>query len=240
MAPKKYYNIDDLNDQGIVNDPQGIYHTQQPLTFEKVWQMFQEIGKMMQESDKKFQEYREERREASREYREERREASRETTKKFDEVSKKFRETDKRIKEAFELFTGQWGKLIESLVEGDLPRVMQERGIMVKRTVERAKSDDGKGYEFDIIALNGDVCVVVEVKTTLRPDDVNDFLHKLNDFRELMPEYAGKDRVLGAVAYIRVNSNSDKMAEKNGLFTIRATGKSATIVNAEDFEPKQF
>ncbi len=32
--------------------------------------------------------------------------------------------------------------------------------------------------------------------------------------------------------------NSDMMAEKNGLFTIRATGKSAKIVNAEDFEPK--
>jgi hypothetical protein len=45
---------------------------------------------------------------------------------------------------------------------------------------------------------------------------------------------------MGAVAYIRVNSNSDKMAEKNGLFTIRATGKSAKTVNAEDFEPKQF
>ncbi len=222
MKPKKYHNIDDLNDQGIVNDDPGVYHTQEPLTFEKVWLMFQENSKIFQE------------------YREERREASRETTKKFDEVSKKFRETDKKIKEAFELFTGQWGKLVESLVEGDLPRVMQERGIMVKRTVERARSEDDKGYEFDIIAVNCDVCVVVEVKTTLRPDDVNDFLHKLNDFRELMPEYAGKDRVIGAVAYIRVNSNSDKMAEKNGLFTIRATGKSATIVNATDFEPKQF
>lgn len=34
----------------------------------------------------------------------------------------KFKETDKRIKEGFELFEGQWGKLIESLVEGDLIR----------------------------------------------------------------------------------------------------------------------
>jgi hypothetical protein len=233
MAPKKYHNIDDQNDPGSVNDPQGIYHTQQPLTFEKVWLMFQEIGKMMQESDKKFQEYREERREASREYREEMREASLQTTKKF-------RETDKRIKEAFDLFTGQWGKLVESLVEGDLPRVLQERGITVKRTVERAKSEDDKGYEFDIIAVNCNVCVVVEVKTTLRQDDITHFLNKLKNFRKLMPEYENKTHVMGAVAYIRVNSNSDKMAEKNGLFTIRATGKSAKIVNAEDFEPKQF
>ena len=226
MKAKKYKEINDTNDEFIARDNEGVYHTPQPLSFEHVWQMFKE-------SDKKFQEYREENREAFRTSREQMLEASRAT-------DKKFRETDKKIKQAFELFTGQCGKLIESLVEGDLPHVMQERGIMIKRTVERAKSDDDNGYEFDIIAVNGDVCVVVEVKTTLRPDDVTHFLNKLKHFREWMPEYANKDRILGAVAYIRINSNSDKMAEKNGLFNIRATGKSAKIVNTEDFEPKQF
>jgi hypothetical protein len=215
VAMKDYDNPDDQHDHHALNEPTGVYHTQGPLSFEKVWQMFQE-------------------------YRQEMREASLKTDKMFHETTKKFRETDKKIKEAFELFTGQWGRLVESLVEGDLPRVMQERGIMIKRTVERAKSEDDNGYEFDIIAVNGDVCVVVEVKTTLRPDDITYFLNKLKHFREWMPEYANKDRIFGAMAYIRVNSNSDKMAEKNGLFTIRATGKSARIVNTEDFQPKKF
>ncbi len=198
-----------------VNEPGGVYQQHDPPTFEKVWLMFQESDRKWQETERYLKE-------------------------KSLETDKKFRETDKKIKKAFDLFTSQWGRLVESLVEGDLPRVMQERGIMVKRTVERAKSDDDKGYEFDIIAVNGDICVVVEVKTTLRPDDITEFLRKLRHFREWMPEYAGKERILGAVAYIRIHSNSDKMAEKNGLFTIRATGKSAKIVNPEDFEPKTF
>ncbi len=202
-------------DAGHVSEPGAVYQPQGPLTFEKVWLMFQE-------TDKKFQEYREERQKASQ------------------ETEKRFRETDKKIKKAFDLFTGQWGRLVESLVEGDLPRVMQERGIMIKRTVERAKSDDDKGHEYDIIAVNGDVCVAVEVKTTLRPEDITHFLNKLKHFRQWMPEYANKNRVLGAVAYIRVDSNSDKMAEKFGLFTIRATGKSAKIVNTENFKPTEF
>ncbi len=215
MNTKDYDNINDENDTGRVNDTPGVYQSQPPLTFEKVWLLFQE-------SDKKFQEYREEMREASR------------------ETTKKFRETDKRIKEAFNLFTGQWGRLVESLVEGDLPRVLQERGIMVTQTIERVKSLNDRAYEFDIIALNGDVCVVVEVKTTLRPDDVKRFLHKLDHFREWFPRFASTDRVLGAVAYLRIDAESDRMAEKNGLFTIRATGKSAKIVNNKDFEPKTF
>ncbi len=197
MEPKDNDNLDDLNDPGTVSDSPGAYQAQQPLTFEKVWQMFQE-------TDKKFQ------------------------------------ETDKKIKEAFNLFTGQWGRLIESLVEGDLPRVLQERGIMVTQTVERVKSINDRTYEFDIIALNGDVCVVVEVKTTLRPGDVKRFLHKLNHFREWLPRFANTDRVLGAVAYLRAEAESDMMAENKGLFTIRATGKSAKIVNSESFEPKHF
>ncbi len=178
-----------------VNEPYGTY--QQPLNFEKVWQMFQE-------------------------------------------TDKRFRETDKKIKEAMNLFTCQWGRLIESLVEGDLPRVMQERGIMIKRTVERAKSEDENGYEFDIIAVDGDVCLVVEVKTTLRPDDVTYFLSKLRHFRNWVPEYGIYKRVLGAVAYLRTSADSHKMAQRQGLFTIRATGKSARIVNPAGFEPRGF
>ena len=233
MTTKDSNNLDDQNDHNALNEPTGVYHTQGPLSFEHVWQMFQE-------SDKMFQKYREENREAFRASREQMREAFNKTDQEFKEITKKFRETDKKIKEAFELFTGQWGRLVESLVEGDLPRVMQERGVMVTQTIQRAKSLNDKAYEFDILALNGNVCVVVEVKTTLRPKDVEHFLFKLKHFREWMPGFAAIDRVLGAVAYLRVNSNSDKMAEKNGLFTIRATGKSAKIVNTEDFQPQQF
>ncbi len=206
-------------DPGNVNDPGGVYQPHDPPTFEKVWLMFQETERFLKEKSLETERI------------------MKEQSRKTDQ---KFRETDKKIKMAFDLFSTQWGRLVESLVEGDLPRVLQERGIMVTQTSERVKSLTDKAYEFDILALNGDVCVVVEVKTTLRPDDVDHFLYKLNHFREWMPRFASTDRVLGAVAYIRVDSNSDKMAEKNGLFTIRATGKSAKIVNPANFEPKEF
>ena len=211
---------DDTNDPGMVNDD-GMYPQQQPLNFDKVWQMFQETDKKFQETDRLFKEQ------------------SSELSRKFQETDKQMKETDKKLKKAIDLFTCQWGRLVESLVEGDLPRVLRERGIEIKRTVERAKSED-HGREFDIIAVDGDVCVVVEVKTTLRSDDVAHFINTIKHFREWMPEYAYKKRVLGAVAYLHTTSSSEVMAQKKGLFTIRATGKSARIVNPPDFEPKEF
>ncbi len=64
-----------------------------------------------------------------------------ETDKKFQETDKQLRETDKKIKELSNLFTSQWGKLVESLVEGDLVNVLNKRGVRVERTIQRVKGN---------------------------------------------------------------------------------------------------
>ena len=65
--------------------------------------------------------------------------SQKETDNKFKETDIKFKETDKRIKAAFDLFEGQWGKLMESLVEGDLIKLLQAKGINVHDTSMRRK-----------------------------------------------------------------------------------------------------
>ncbi|MCH8555891.1 MAG: hypothetical protein LAT76_12090, partial [Schleiferiaceae bacterium] len=163
-----------------------------------------------------------------------------ETDKQFKETDKQFKETDKRIKKLNDLFTSQWGKLIESLVEGDLIALLNAKGIMVERTQERVKgSHRGNPYEFDIIASNGVAVVVVEVKTTLRPNDVKHFKAKLAQVKTLISDYEHKT-IYGAMAYLKADAGSAAMAENQGLFIIKATGSSASIANSADFEPKAF
>jgi Holliday junction resolvase len=167
-----------------------------------------------------------------------------ETDKKFQEservLTERFKETDKKINELTYLFTSHWGKLVESLVEGDLIRLLNERGIKVQRTLTNVDGVyQGKNFEFDIIAINGETIVIVEVKTTLRPNDVKKFVAKLKDAKIWMPEYKNM-QVLGAMAYIKVQGGSRTMAIKKGLFVIRATGNSASIVNENNFKPHLF
>jgi len=158
----------------------------------------------------------------------------------FKETDKQFKETDKKIKELTALFTSHWGKLVESLVEGDLVKVLNQRGILVERTLQRVKGfRDGKNFEYDIIAINGTEIVIVEVKTTLRVDDVNDFHEKLWKAKVNMPEYADK-KIYGGLAFITADSSSDRMSEKLGFFVIKATGNSSSIINPPDFKPKAF
>ena len=163
-----------------------------------------------------------------------------ETDRRMKETARGLKETDKQIKKTEALFNSQWGRLMESLVEGDLLSILQEKGINAFRTYknveQRGTSDD---YEYDIVAANGEEIVVVEVKTTLRVKDVRDFLISLRKFTSRMKEYQGKT-VYGAVAWLQAHEEAEVYAAKQGLFVIRATGSSASMVNREDFKPQVF
>ena len=156
-----------------------------------------------------------------------------EQMKKTDEQMKK---TDIRINTMIGDFGNRWGKLGENLVKGNLAKRLKERGIKVERVITNAKH---KSSEFDIIAINGKEVVVVEVKATLDPSDVNEFKDDIEQFKVWWPEFKDKT-IYGAMAFlIRANKQADNLAQKQGFFVISATG-DVIIQNKEDFKPKVF
>ena len=162
------------------------------------------------------------------------------TDAKFKDTDARFKETDKRIQKAFDYFESQWGKLMESLVEGDLVNILRKRNIKVTDTSMRRKGHhEGQNYEFDIIAHNGDEIVIVEVKTTLKVSDVKNFVSKLKNAKIWMEEYKNHT-IYGAIAYLKADAGSEIFAENQKLFVIKATGDSASIINSPDFIPAKF
>jgi Holliday junction resolvase-like predicted endonuclease len=227
------------------------------LTFEKVWTMFQESDKKMekifqeierqskdtdkkfQDTDKKFQDTDKKFQDTDRKFQDTDKKFQ-DTDKKFLETDKLFKESDKKLKKLETLFISQWGKLMESLVEGDLIPLLQARGIKVDQTTQRTtKIYNSFPFEIDIIAMNGEEVVFVEVKTTLFPKHVEHFLEKMNVIQDVFPHYKGK-KIYGAMAYLRQESEAAMYAMKQGLYVIRATGKSASIINTTDFTAKLF
>jgi hypothetical protein len=197
--------------------PQTAQHSDK-LDFDKVWLMFQDTDRRMKETDRQMKE----------------------TDRQMKETDRQMKETDKKIKQLERLFTGQWGKLIESLVEGDLLNLLNKRNINVNLLSTRVRGIyEGRQFEFDIIAENGEEIVVVEVKTTLKPADVKDFIKDLKLFKKMRPKYHD-NKIIGAVAYLTDEGDSSRMAQNKGLFAIRATGSSSSIVNLDDFEPRYW
>ena len=214
-----------------------------PATPEEVWEILREVSENQKETDRQMKE-------TDRMIKENQKETDRqmkETDLKFQETDQKFQETaeqmkgtDRRLKALDKLYNSQWGKLMESLVEGDLVKMLKERGIDVRQTSRNLKNEGGeRNWEFDLLAVNGDEVVVVEVKTMLKVKDVDHFLNKLGDFKELVSYHKDK-KVYGAVAYLKADQSSNIYAEKQGLFVIRATGSSAKIINDEGFQAKKF
>ena len=195
-------------------------HEQNPATPEEVWRILRENEKKREKADR-------EREKANKEW------------------DRRWGETNKAFNKLYTLFNSQWSKLVESLVEGKLVELLQSRGIDVNETYTRIQRSykDEKGElqrrEIDIIAANGEEVVVVEVKTTLKPDDVKYFMETLKIFKRYFSIYANKT-VYGAVAYLRSDAEAALFAERKGLFVIRATGDSASLANKPSFKPKSF
>ena len=159
-----------------------------------------------------------------------------ETDKKMQETDRKMQETDKKLK-AFIGETGnRWGKLGENLVKGSLAQRLKERDITVEKVITNMK---GPTSEFDIVAINGTEVVVIEVKSTLDPSDVEKFKKAMESFKALWPHFKDK-KVYGGLAYLMgVNRNADNLAKKEGFFVISATG-DVIIQNEEGFVPRIF
>lgn len=213
--------------------------TSEKATSEEIWEILRDIS----ESQKDLSESQKDLFESQRRLSESQEKTDRQISELFasqERTDRQIQETKQSIRLLHNLFTTQWGKLMESLVKGDLIKLLNEKGIEVGGlSQEHSRPFNGVEYEFDIIAVNGAEIVVVEVKTTLRPNDVDHFIEKLKDFRKVFPEYQ-RNVIYGAVAYLKANQGSDKSAERKGLFIIRATGSSASIANKEGFQPKSF
>ena len=172
-------------------------------------------------------------------------ERSRETERQFKATDKEIKDLikysnqqDIKVKELNKLFVNQWGQLVESLVEGKIVEMFNQRGINVQQTFTNLKTSRNEA-EFDIIAENGKEVVVIEVKTTLRKEYTDEFMEKLKNFKTYFPKYSD-NIIYGAMAYLKSPVNISKYTTKLGLFLIKATGDSAFITNPEDFKPKSW
>lgn len=197
--------------------------------FQEIWDLFRETNKELEtrfrETDLRFKE------------------TSQELETRFRETDERFRELRKELQESskkVDALTGKWSKFVEGLVAPATVRLFRERGIEVTGIAQRVKRQhNGAGIEIDILATNTDYVVLIEAKSTLGVDDVNEHLERLERFSAFFPEYRGR-KVLGAVAGIEIDDGADKYAYRRGLFVIAQSGDSVQIVNDEKFQPRAW
>lgn len=205
--------------------------------FTELLKSVQENGRLMREDaerrsrewDKKVAQLEQERKEREQERQE--REARWEKERK--ESERLMRRSDKRIDEMVEMFTGQWGKLVESLSTPSALELFKKLGIGITHYYDGPHHLVTPKYDIEVDKLlcNHDVMVAVEVKTTCTEKKVLHFLDQMKHFKEVFHPFKNMT-VYGAVAALRYNDHSDKVALKNGLFVLHASGEGVFKMEA--------
>ena len=153
------------------------------------------------------------------------------------------KQAERRLDRAIHRMIGdgdeRFGRLMEALTEGDLPPLLQRAGYPVLDDGITKRQGVSNVAEFDLTAKGEEVTVVVEVKTTLRPEDVRWFVKKMERYREWFSASA-PGALHGAMAYLTATETAPKMATRRGLLLIRVVGSSASIVSPPGFEPRNF
>lgn len=130
------------------------------------------------------------------------------------------------------------GEFVEEAVRPSAVRLFRVRGIDVHEVHQNisAKRND-ESLEIDLLVVNNNDVIVIECKSNLSIDDVNDHLIRLEKIKRLLPDHKDK-RISGAVAGMVILENVATYAIKKGLYLIGQNGEHLELRNEMGFTAK--
>ena len=231
----------------------------QQLTNEDVREMFRETDRLIKEQaaefDRRMKEFDRRMKESDREFRRTRRLMKEQATeydrekKEYDRVKKERdaelarieKETNRKIGK----LTGTIGSIVEHMLGGRILEKFQALGYEVDYYTRNhffsIKKLGIKG-EIDLILHDGDVSILIEVKTTLETSDVRKHLEKIEKYRIYADaRWNDPTRFIGAVAGAVVTDEAKDFAHENGMYVIVQSGEAVEIVPVpEGFHAKEW
>jgi hypothetical protein len=190
-----------------------------------------ENGRRIDERDERFRKEQAER--------EARWEAERtEFRERMDKISS---DTNKAIKDMKNVFTTQWGRLVEALSRPAALALFKKEGIEIDRVFEdvhKIKKDGQDVMEIDVALCDTTTAVIVEVKSHCDSRDIKHFLSQMEHCKEWYPDFADKELRV-AVAAISYAPGAEEYAQKQGVYVLKLTGEETFTMIAPE-NPKMF
>jgi len=200
---------------------------QSPVTYEGLLEMFKETRLMIQATTEQMKE----------------------TDRKMEETDRRMKETDRKMKETdrkISALGSRIGEIIENMVAGNIVEKFQAFGYEITESCPRKRFENKtlaiRG-EVDLFLENGDVAILVEVKTTLESADVRKHVERLEKFRSYTDAKGNGDKrhFIGAVAGAVVLDDAADVAHENGMYVIVQSGEAVEIVTPpEGFVAKEW
>ena len=189
-------------------------------SFEDIRALFAETAFRFQETDRRFQE----------------------TDRLIEKLS---RETNQKIRELGQQIGGlgnKFGSFTEGLALPSMEKILRQRfGVDTVGPSVRV-SRNGKHLEIDVLAYaNGELntAYVVEVKSHLREENIQQLLDILEHFTEWFPEHRDK-KLYGILAAVHIPEALRQRVLEQGLYLARIHDDLFELQVPEDFRPRRF
>ena len=185
-------------------------HNPEMFTYEQLMAMFRETGEQIRE-------LREQQKESERQW-------------------QKTREDIKEANQRHGKLSDRIGDLIQAMVYGGIKRLFRDLGYdfdVINQKYHFGKKELGIYGEVDLLLENGELALLVEVKTNLSVDDVKEHQECLEKFRLVSDAKGDKRRFIAAVGGGLVQENVRIFALKQGMFVIQQSGENVEVLAPE-------
>ena len=163
-----------------------------------------------------------------------------ENSREIKEVQKETAREIKAVNTSIGRLSNRLGEFVEEAVRPSAVRLFRERGIDIHEVQQSITAKrDGEQLEIDLLVVNNENVVVIECKSNLSVDDVNEHLERLEKVKRLLPRY-NNCKILGAVAGMVIPDNVATYAIKKGLYVIGQNGEHLELRNEKSFTAKTW
>lgn len=152
---------------------------------------------------------------------------------------------DKQIEELGKQLGGlgaKFGGFTEGMAFPSMQKILRERFGMNTVSVRNIARKDGRSLEIDVLAYsNADIneVYVVEVKSHLREDGIQQMLRILREFHDFYPVHEDK-KVYGILAAVDIPEHLEKRVLAEGIYLARIHDDTFEITVPDSFRPRAY
>ena len=155
------------------------------------------------------------------------------------------KETDRKLREVGQQLGGlgdKFGSFTEGLALPAMTKILS-RDFHMNRISPRIRAqNNGRSMELDVLGYSntpeGDA-VIVEVKSHLREDGLEQMRKILRDFREFFPEHSQR-KVYGILAAVDIPDKLREKILKEGIYLARIHDGQFEMQVPDGFQPRSF
>lgn len=163
-----------------------------------------------------------------------------ETQREIAETNRSLRETARDLRKQMGDLAQKFGFFTEGMAFPSMKKLLSEHfdmRVVAPRVIARRGS---RTLELDVLAYSDEVVFVVEVKSHLREDGLDQIQRILRDFRDFFPNH-GEKKLYGILAAVDYPADLAARVLQEGLYLARVHDEEfELVVPPKGFRPRSF